>query len=386
MSFPVRVDIPGDQLHLIAQQNAAAMADPLAALSADELRQRVRDLSQQYTTLQATVTDRKNDLPVGNHLPDAVAAWTPDNWKEWSELANRHELYAFKFCQVHKGRIGSCSGGELLEVRQWLRNIRSFTARVPKQWSKFVSIYVGVVVSLTATDSLARAFDRAIQAHAYKQDVRAFQADVVLHYLSEEFLGKDEKEKLRDELSKVVQTASEDVSAYSRRFQEAVDMAYGATPTPTEAEEMVAQFTLGLRDKRIQTKVFDKDVRADFQAVVTHACEEDAKWQHRDRVTRKFRPAVSVAHEPMDVSGVDDDAPLREHMADRDKQLRDLRKELNELKDMLRQKRAAATSAGKADASERRCYFCQAPGHFKRDCRKWKARKEKTKSNNVSGN
>ena len=383
MTSPVIV--PSAQLARIAQQNAAAMGDELNGLTEQQLKERIVQISRQYKDLQQAAEDRKNDLPSGDHLPDGVAAWTQDHWKEWSDLANKHELYAFKFCQVHKGRIGSCSGAELLEVRQWLRNIRSFVNRIPKQWHKFASIYVGVVITLTATEALARAYDRAIQVNAYKQDIRAFQPGMVLDHLSAEFLGKDEKEKLRDELSKVVQTTSEDVSSYTRRFQEAVEMAYGPAPTNTEAEEMVAQFTLGLKDKRIQTKLFDKDVRNDFKAVILHACEEDAKWQHKDRITRKFRGAVSNRkEEPMDISSVEGGVPLRERLAEKDKELRELRQELSAVKNriMQNQKSAAKTSSG----SEQKCFFCQAPGHFKRDCRKWKARKDKHQQRNVSGN
>ena len=407
MSIPSAVSVSHEELQAAAHHNSHIMpagdltAEQQAALQANVATlQGEVDRLRQEAQQRAADRDKVNSLSGARHLPVDVASWTPAQWEEWTSIANKHETHAMKFCQLYKTRCGECSGAVLIEVRAWLCSIRSFVARLPTDWLKFHSVYVGVLITLTATEGLARAFDRLIAQHAHKQDSRAFTPTIVVDLLSKEFLGKDEQEVLRDELSRVAQTSGEEVSAYCRRYQEAVDMAYGATPTAVELTDIVAQFILGVRDKRIQTKLFEKDIRDDLAAAITLATEEDARWRYRDRVTRKFRPPTDRVEEPMDISGVDEDVTMRERLHQRDRQIKELTVKLQA---------AESSSAGSVSSrsptpqqpstsyaptvyrgrggtrknsvgrgadqwryaepdSASRCFQCNGQGHFKREC------------------
>lgn len=269
------------------------------------------------------------------------------------EQARDQERIKTKFIQEQKEKITPCDGSTLRSVREWTRSIAAAAHRVPQ--GQNADDFVIGVMKATATDDL---FDE-LEAHLRQAQNPVTHVQLRDH-LDAAFLGPDEANVLKDEVKNIRQGQREELPRFNRRFLKAAEHAY-PVPRDAQTEEMLTDRYLGaLTTGRIKDCCFNHDPRlVDLATATTVASDEWARQRRRIRIQRDY------ANEPMEVDSAE--PPLRETLSAMAASLRTLQSEVKE----LRSGRIPQDSKhAKPQAKPGACWYCNAPGHHQRECRK----------------
>jgi hypothetical protein len=242
--------------------------------------------------------------------------------------------------------VPCCDGSSAKSVREWIRNIRAASKRVPEQEQS--RNYMIKLICKTARGDLFEEIDSIMN----KGDRDRIEWKKIVEDILEAFLGPDEQDALRDELKKIKQGAREEIPEFNRRYTKAAALAY---PSMSEEEKrnVTKLYMVALRAGRIQDRLFDKDPRLETLEEATEAAySEWARARFRERALHS-RPEP----EPMEVDVV----TIREEVARQEKEIRELRKQIEQ---------QAVKSSIPSPSS---CLFCKEEGHWKNECPKRKS-------------
>ena len=185
-------------------------------------------------------------------------------------------------------------------------------------------------------------------------------------YISTTYLSANEPETLRAEVETLRQSALEDVPAYCRRARGVVEAAFPQVNRVPEQDRIaVGSFLSGLVNKELARYVLEHDP-ADLGQAINHALQRSAfedrsahlgiKKEEQGKVVEVFDPSIAVQQ------------PLSKLF----KQLEQLTTKLAKVEATV--KRGAPSGARNQPSAPRQyrplgpCFYCQKPGHLKRNC------------------
>ena len=202
----------------------------------------------------------------------------------------------------------------------------------------------------------------------------ALKADLISH-----FSAVSDSDHAHDVLKKIKQGPSETVSFYAERIHRLAKEAYtvndltDAGSRALAQKQLVSYFLDGLRDVGIKLKLLRKNPTT-LDAALNIAREECALMQRFELRNPRAAPRTSprLQHpdeEPMEVDHVRPRRRDFSHPARRDSRpLYDPRRVQTRYSPQFRRSEVHAVE------QDNRCHFCNAPGHFRRDCPKIQAK------------
>jgi hypothetical protein len=264
-----------------------------------------------------------------------------------------------KWVEEEARHVPNCDGDNVRGVREWIASVRSSGRRIPQ--GKGEDDYIKKLMVRTCSGDLFREIDNYMEKN--NRDLVSWKP--IIDHILEAFLGPDENEALEDELKKIKQGGREDIPAFNRRFSNMADIAY-PKPTNSEKSELAVLYLTSLKKGRIQNRLADREHPVSTLEDATNAAYQE--WARMRRSERILNPGRTEREEqPMEVDAL----TIREQLAEQDKELKALRKKVAE------RERSAAEQPAKPKPSESRkqtsqviCWYCDAPGHMKRDCKR----------------
>ena len=241
--------------------------------------------------------------------------------------------------------ISVCTGDNRDDLRRWLSQIDDV-----RQWTNAPDSLIIDLAGQLSTGALFKALIRARDGLQGPQvtwpNVRAL--------VSTQFLDADEPQYLQARLDKCIQQPFEDVGAYTRRFQNQVDMAYAddEVNVPCVRNRLISLYVGGLKDQAVRQQV----------CVVRHATLLQAQTSAQD-VERSFKVSMSEARgiqqqqgivqrqeEPMDISAVT--ANIQQSLQQTlDKAVKQLAQQMGTVQGELKSLRKLSTMPGAATPS-----------------------------------
>lgn len=292
------------------------------------------------------------------HLEQAQTRRTAEaDQKQW-----RSDERLRRWVEEEAEQVTLCEGGSTKAVREWIQAIRGAKPRVPLEQCHHR--YMTKLASKTSRGELHKELERFKTANA-----QAIQIEQLLEHLLDSFLGPDEAEALKDEVKKVRQAPREEIPTFCRRFRGHAELAY---PNPDQEEDahLAGLFLAGLKGGRLQDKLFDANPRLNtMNAVIAAATSEWGRQRYKNRVLQESRAVAAAAsgHEPMEVDALQSSPTARDLIAKQEQKIKALEKQLGALQTSSCSNKDNRTSQ---DKPERLCFWCEKPGHMKRDCPK----------------
>lgn len=260
---------------------------------------------------------------------------------------NRQRAALAESKRAYVRKIAKADGTDLAAVRRWFRDISTAAVHAPE--------IVIDIAAQTATGSLYDELERLIAALALQEPAILREAvtwPMVEQPLRTAILGPQDQATLRQELERVHQAVHESAHEFGTRFLADVGEAYpGARPAPVE-EALTRTFIRGLEERSIKEELALRRAPATIREAVTAARELEARYTLLETEKPKKYAAATVVEAPV--------APKPEDsvIAALTKKLDKLSSAMGELKKGTRQ-----------GDTTRRCYNCDKPGHFARECR-----------------
>ena len=266
--------------------------------------------------------------------------------------------------------------GEATKAREWVSSIIKYSELIdePNDETRVRVAY------MTAKGSVSDFIKRWVDARTQANPPRVvtwtdLKTDILSH-----FSTVTDKDFAHDVLKKIRQGPSETVSFYAERIHRLSQDAYsesdmlGAGSRALAQRQLVSYFIDGLLDVGIKLKLMRRSP-ADLDEALSIAMEEATlikRFQLRNpRHTNSGHPRTTphpVAPEPMD-------EPMEvDHVRPRQHRFSQFRRSQPQYRQNAPQQRHRAPQWAEVHAveNEKRCYFCNALGHFKRDCIKFK--------------
>ena len=243
--------------------------------------------------------------------------------------------------------VNKCDGLLTEEIREWLKS-----ADLAVKNTIDIDNNVHRITRKTTTGQLFRSIEARFRA------TPLITWDQLKSYVSDAFLGTNEVERLRLEISKIKQGA-DSILMFNRKFREMAETVYGVEPRATEVERiLIRHYVMAVNDKELARKIVTDSGLRSIENVLAYA--------------DKFATGIELfetmfpSEEPMDVSVVN--PPIQDR---KNKDLEDMKRvierqntKIAKLEAQLQQGRA--TSSKKP--TEGACYWCGRQGHFRSDC------------------
>ena len=238
--------------------------------------------------------------------------------------------------------ITRCDGMHNVDVREWMRAMEvagTVTEGVPNNIHR--------LTRKTTAGALYRAVEEWVSTLG-AGNVVTWNALRV--FVSDRFLGTNELDRLRLEISKLKQGA-DSVLTFNRRFMEMGRIAY-PLPRAADIERMLIRFyATALNDKDLAKKLIVESGANDLEAAMNYVDGLNAG-------TELFQSLYG--DELMDCSAVRATPPV-----DFKKIVEQQNTKIAKLQAQLKE-----TQNKKTKSTTIRCYYCNKPGHIKRDCKK----------------
>ena len=265
-----------------------------------------------------------------------------------------------KWVEDEAEQIPLCENGTKA-VREWIRGVKGSRPRVPLEQCHHR--YMIRLATKTSRGELREELERYKTANA-----QATQIEPLLEHLLVNFLGPDEGEALKEEVKKVRQGPSEEVPAYCRRFRRAAELAY-PNPDADDEAHLAGLLLAQLKQGKLQDKMFDADPRLNtLDTAITAATDEWGRQRYKKRVLQESLAVATAAHEPMEVDALQSAPTARDLIAKQEQKIKALEKRL----EALQASGATKKDTTSHDNSGRKCFWCDKPGHLKKDCLKRK--------------
>ena len=263
-------------------------------------------------------------------------------------------------------KIDPCDGSSPQKVRDWVLDIEMTLPYINADDASVRTIVEDTIVGQLRREYESFQAGQANRAATTWNDIR--------QHIRAAFLTADENEFLRSNLEKVKQTQFERNVAFSRRFREAADDAYPAA-NRGEAEQRIilTQYIKGLRCRDL-VKWLIQETRPTTLQEATTAVErfsaDDEKFARLGWLDDNRQV------EAMEVGAV--------HQSEMDKKMDGLLRMVTGLQSSFTKlsastaptsvpSKSSASQPNRPAQSQRstgKCFYCDKPGHLKRDCRK----------------
>ena len=268
--------------------------------------------------------------------------------------------------------------GEASKAREWVSSIIKYSELIdePNDETRVRVAYMTAKGSVS--DFIKRWVDARTQANPPRVVTWAeLKTDILSH-----FSTVTDKDFAHDVLKKIRQGPSETVSFYAERIHRLSQDAYsesdmlGAGSRALAQRQLVSYFIDGLLDVGVKLKLMRRSP-ADLDEALAIAMEEATlikRFQLRNprhSNSAHLRPPHPVAPTPME-------EPMEvDHIRQRQPRFGQFRRSHPQHRQNAPQQRQRASPWAEVHAveNEKRCYYCNAPGHFKRDCIKFKKSK-----------
>ena len=146
------------------------------------------------------------------------------NCREWI-IQNEKSIHVW--AKREAANVACCDGQPIADVRLWLDAISRSRRTIPSNYNEVESVFLDELICRTSDKFLRDAYiDIRSEIKQSESDERCYAVDEVLKRLSDEFLSKEERRRLQDELPKPKQRQEEDVSACGRRFSQNTNKAW----------------------------------------------------------------------------------------------------------------------------------------------------------------
>ncbi len=193
------------------------------------------------------------------------------NCRDWIK---QNEKSIHVWAKREAANITCCDGEQIANTRLWLDAISRSRRTIPSNYNEVESVFLDELICRTSTKFLRDAYiDIRSEIKQSESDERCYAVDEVLKRLSDEFLSKEERRRLQDELPKQKQRQEEDVSAYGRRFSHAARAAYGNSPNEKECELITGTFVAGLKNHYIRDLIFQNLSNFNLKDIITESIE-----------------------------------------------------------------------------------------------------------------
>lgn len=277
-----------------------------------------------------------------------VGALIADNHRN-REISKNQERIKEQCSHIEK-----CDGLATEDIREWLRN----TGIAVKNTDGIVN-NIHRITRKTTSGQLYRTIERWFQT---KGDA-AITWDELRKYLQDSFLGSNEEERLRLELSKVKQ-GTDGILMFNRKFRELADSAYGAIRTNEVEKTIIRNYLMALRDKDLAKRVIIESEAKTLEAAVTYV----------DKVAMGMEMFETIFQfdEPMDCSAVEV-SKKTDNSSELQKKVERQNTKIAKLEAQLEMLKVSGKSRSQPRNGGPRCYNCGREGHVRRDCRQMQA-------------
>lgn len=319
------------------------MANPLTVEQAKEF---MAINSKQVETLVSTMTSSMGNLNVTvdrafSAVRDTIQAGNGAS----SNIADIKEAAA---------AVDKCDGVHSHDVREWLKSMT-----VAINTTKAIPHNVHRIIRKTTSGALYRSLVEYLDS--VKGTPAANDWKIIRAFVTNTFLGQNELERLRLELSKCKQ-GSDNILLFNRKFKEAAAVAF-VEPRNPETERMVLRYyATSLHDSVLARRII---VESNAKTL-----EEAQKYADKMEAGEELYRSLIGDHEPMDCSAVTGQTrtPTDKRIQQQDTKIAKLEAQLAQLQSKPRQQQHREESAPRRN-KEVKCYNCKKMGHYQRDCR-----------------
>ena len=328
------------------------MAGELPTMTADHVAQMKQFTTENIGTLVSAIKDSITSTTSQLVHEFQVSKHENDNKSKISEAASV---------------ITKCDGTDAGEIRNWLRGMKTAV-----DVTSGITDHVHRLARKTTSASLYRdIYKFAIRNIDNNNVVQPITWTQLSAHVIANYLGANEQERLRLELSKMRQGATPTM-VYNRKFKDKVEEIFPGARN-VEVERMVCKsYVMSLADRELARKIVVESGQTDnLEQVIAYVDKMTANMEYYDSLF-----SLPEGVEPMDCSTVSKINPTprseskgaealimqQKRMIDKqNSKIAKLEADLRALK--------AATTLRREVRQEPVCYNCHKTGHFQRDCR-----------------
>ena len=281
------------------------------------------------------------------HLSDDITQNITDNVQRLLEEARQGRVAGSNQSRIKEQceNVNKCDGTLTEEIREWLK-----CADLAVRNTGDIDQNVHRITRKTTGGQLFRSIEAQLRANPN------ITWDQLKTYVSDSFLGTNETERLRLEISQIKQGA-DSILMFNRKFREMAETVYGVVPRGQQVERiLIRHYIMAVSDKELARKIITESNLRSIENVLEYA--------------DKFATGIVLyqtmfpREEPMDISVVNPLVPERKN-----KEVDNLKRQIERQNTKIA-KLEAQVHQGQVQnkTTEGVCYYCGRQGHYKSNC------------------